>query len=89
MSAMSYVMRKGYFKEYAAAEREAGKAVYDTKVSEDLWMAAKEPLPGTVSPELQASREAERKVNDKNLACAEVAGKIFVFFIGHIFDIVE
>ena len=78
MSAMSYVTRKGYFKEYAESKREAGQAVYNAKVAKDLWMAAKEPPTETVSPELAASREAKSKINDKNLACAEVAGKMFV-----------
>ena len=50
------------------------------KISEDLWMAAKEPPPGTVLPELQASREAKRKEIDKNLACVEVVGKMFVLY---------
>ena len=40
MSAMSYVKRKGYFKEYAEAEREAGQAVYNAKIAKDLWMEA-------------------------------------------------
>ena len=43
-------------------------------------MAADEPPQGTVFLELAALREAERKVNDKNLACAEVAGKMFVLY---------
>ena len=60
MSAMSYVTRKGYFKEYAAAEREAGQAVSNTAVAEALWMAAAELPPGNVLPELAASTEAER-----------------------------
>ena len=50
------------------------------KIAEDLWMAADEPPPGTVFPELEASREAKHKVVDKNLACAEVAGKMFVLY---------
>ena len=37
MSAMSYVTRKGYFKEYEEAEREAGRAVLAQRVVEDLW----------------------------------------------------
>jgi len=43
-------------------------------------MAAAEPPPGTVLLELQALREAKHKVNDKNLACAEVSGKMFVLY---------
>jgi hypothetical protein len=43
-------------------------------------MAADEPPEGTVSPELEASREAERKVVDKNLDCVQVAGKMFVLY---------
>ena len=43
-------------------------------------MAADEPLAGTVSPELVAFQEAESNVNDKNLACVEVAGKMFVLY---------
>ena len=42
-------------------------------------MAADEPLAGTVLPELVAFQEAESKINDKNLACVEVAGKMFVY----------
>ena len=78
MSAMSYVTRQGYFKEYAAAEREAGQAVFNAKVAKDLWVAADEPPQRTVLLELAALREAELKVNDENLACAEVGGKMFV-----------
>jgi len=80
MAAMSYVAKKGYIKEYEAAKREAGVAVFACKVAEDLWMAADEPLAGTVSPELVAFQEAESNVNDKNLACVEVAGKMFVLY---------
>ena len=43
-------------------------------------MAAPEPEPGTVSPELVAFQEAEAKVNNANLACVEVAGKMFVLY---------
>ena len=50
------------------------------KIAEDLWMAADETLAGTVSPELVAFQEAESKINDKNLACVEVAGKMFVLY---------
>ena len=78
MSLMSYVTRKGFFKEYEEAKREAGKAVYNAKIAEDLGMAAEEPPAGTVLPELEASTAAERLVIDKNLACAEVVGKMFV-----------
>ena len=48
MAAMSYVAKKGHIKEYELAEREAGLAVFECKVVEDLWMAADEPLAGTV-----------------------------------------
>ena len=48
------------------------------KAAEDLWMAAKEPPAGTVSPELEALNEAKAKVDDQHLACIEVAGKMFV-----------
>jgi hypothetical protein len=80
MAAMSYVTKNGYIKEYEAAEREAGLAVFECKVVKDLWMAAEEPLAGTVLPELEAFREAEAKVRDKDLACAEVAGKMFLLY---------
>ena len=43
MAAMSYVAKKGYIKEYEAAKREAGLAVYEAKVREDLYLAAPEP----------------------------------------------
>ena len=43
-------------------------------------MAAPEPPAGTVSPELEACQEAKDKVRDKNLACSEVAGKMFVLY---------
>jgi len=36
MSAMSYITRKGYFKEYAEAEKKAGQAVYDARIAKDL-----------------------------------------------------
>ena len=78
MSAMSYVTRKGYFKEYAEAEREAGQAVFVVRVADDLWMAAPEPPAGEISPQLTALIEVQRNVDNKNLACAEVAGKRFV-----------
>ena len=80
MAAMSYVQKKGYIKEYEAAEREAGLAVFEAKVREDLYMAAPEPPAGTVSPELETFHEAEAKVKEKDLACREVAGKMFVLY---------
>ena len=43
MSVMSYVTRKGYFKEFEEAEREAGRAVFKARIAEDLWLAA--PIP--------------------------------------------
>ena len=43
-------------------------------------MAAAEPEPGTVSPELVAFQEAKAKGKDKKLACVEVAGKMFVLY---------
>ena len=67
MSMMSYVTRKGYFKEYGEAKKEAGQAVFDCKTAESLWMAAEEPPEGTVLPELEAYRESEVKVIEKNL----------------------
>ena len=41
-------------------------------------MAADEPPEGTVLPEIEALREAEIKVIEKNLDCIKVAGKMFV-----------
>ena len=75
MSAMSYVTRKGYFKEYEEAKREAGKAVYDAKIAEDLWMAADEPPERTVLPELEASREVEVKVIEKTSIVSRWQGR--------------
>ena len=43
MSAMSYVTRKGYFKEFEESKREAGRAVYDARIAEDLWLEAVMP----------------------------------------------
>ena len=43
-------------------------------------MASAEPPAGTVSPELVAFQEAEAKVRDKDLACAEVAGMMYVLY---------
>ena len=43
-------------------------------------MEADEPLAGAVSLELVAFQEAKRKINNKNLACVEVAGKTFVLY---------
>jgi hypothetical protein len=43
MAAMSYVAKKGYIKEYEASEREAGLAVFESKIVEDLGMATLEP----------------------------------------------
>ena len=80
MAAMSYVSKKGYIKEYEEAERSAGLAVFESKVREDLYMAAPEPPAGTASPELEACQEAEAKVRDKDLVCKEVAGKMFVLY---------
>ena len=80
MSAMSYVTRKGYFKEYEEAEREAGRAVLEQQTAEDLWLAAVQPLDGTESPEFVAFKAADIIVVDKNLACAEVVGKMFVLY---------
>ena len=37
-------------------------------------------MDGAASPELEAWEEAEAKVRDKNLACAEVARKMFVLY---------
>ena len=62
MSAMSYVSRKGYFKEFEEAKREAGRAVYDARIAKDLWLAAVMPPEGTESPEFVALKAAERKV---------------------------
>ena len=77
---MRSVSKKGYIKEYEAAKRTARLAVFEAKVGEDLWIAAEEPPAGTVLPELEAFQEAKAKVRDKNLACAEVAGKMFVLY---------
>ena len=52
MAAMSYVAKKGYLKEYEDAKQFSGLAVYESKVHEDLYMAAPEPPPGQASPEL-------------------------------------
>jgi hypothetical protein len=79
-SAVSYVKRKGYFKEYEAAEREAGRAVYEAKIAKDLWLAAPMLPEETESPEFTASKNADLKVVDKNHACVKVAGKIFVLY---------
>jgi hypothetical protein len=54
MAAMSYIAKKGYIKEYEAAKRTAGLAVFECKVREDLWIAANEAPAGTVLPELEA-----------------------------------
>ena len=43
-------------------------------------MAAPEPPAGEISPQLTALREAKQKVDNKNLACAEVTGKMFVLY---------
>ena len=43
-------------------------------------MAAVQPLDGTESPEFVAFKAADKIVVDKNLACAEVAGKMFVLY---------
>ena len=80
MAAMSYVSKKGYIKEYEAPKRYAGRAVFKCKVRENLWIAAPEPEPGFASPELEAFQEARDKVRDKNLACTEVAGQMFVLY---------
>ena len=80
MAAMSYSAKKGYIKDYEAAKREARLAVFACKVAEDLWTAADKPLAGTVLTELVAFQEAESTVNDKNLACVEVAGKMSVLY---------
>jgi hypothetical protein len=42
MAALSYVQKKGYIKEYEDAERDAGLAVYESRVREDLYLAAPE-----------------------------------------------
>ena len=80
MSAMSYVTRRGYFKEFEEAKREAGRAVLAKRAAEDLWLAAVQPLDGTESPEFVAFKVTDKNVVDKNLACAEVAGKMFVLY---------
>ena len=43
-------------------------------------MTAEETPEGTVLPELEASRNAERIVVEKKLNCLEVAGKMFVLY---------
>ena len=68
MAAMSYVQKKVYIKEYEEAEREAGLAVYEAKICEDLYAAAPAPLTGTAFPELEAWEGAKAKVRDKHLA---------------------
>ena len=78
ISAMSYVTRKGYFREYEEAKREAGRAVYKAKIVDDLWLAAPMPLEGTESPDFVASKEADINVVNKNLPCMEFAEKMFV-----------
>ena len=80
MAAMSYVEKKGYIKEYDDSKRDANLAVYEAKVREDLYLAAPEPPAGTALPELEACGIAEAKVRVKNLAMAEVAGKMFVLY---------
>ena len=80
MSVMSYVTRRGYFKEYEEAKREAGRVVLDQRAAEDLWLAAAQPLDGTESPEFVAFKAADKILIGKNLACAEVAGKMFVLY---------
>ena len=80
MSAMSYVSRKGYFKEYEEAEREACRAVLVQRAAEDLWLAAVLPPEGTESPEFVFYKPTEKLVVDKNLAVAEFVGKMFVLY---------
>ena len=80
MAALSYVAKKGYIKEYEAAKRDAGLAVFDCRIAEDLWIAAGLPDAGAVTPELTAFQEAKVKVNTKNLECIEVARKMFVLY---------
>jgi hypothetical protein len=78
MAAMSYVAKKGYIKDYENAQREAGLAVYASRVCEEQYMVA-HPVPaGEVQPELEAYEEAEAKVREKNLVCIEVSRKMFV-----------
>ena len=61
MAAMSYVAKKGYIKEYEVAEREAGLAVFESKIAEDLYMAAPEPPAGTASPDLGLGKKPKLK----------------------------
>ena len=75
MAAMSYASQKGYIKEYKAAKREAGLAVFECKVVEDLWIAAPELPAGTVLPELEAFQEAKSKVRDKSSLVQRLQGR--------------
>ena len=77
---MSYVSKKGHIKDCETAKRTAELEVFKCKVQEDLWVGADELPSGTVSPELEAFREAKAQLRDKNLACAEVARKMFVIY---------
>ena len=81
MSALSYITQKGYFTKYEEAKREHGRAVYESKIVENLYLAAQELTEGsdgTESPELKAVRNAEEKIVIANLKSVAVAGKIFV-----------
>jgi hypothetical protein len=52
MAELSYVHKKGYIKEYEEAERSAGLAVHESRVREDLYMAAPAVAVGDALPEL-------------------------------------
>ena len=72
--------KKGYFAEYEEAKREHGQAVYQAKIVKNLWLAAVEPPEGTVFPELEAVRDAAKKIVIANLRSVAVAGKMFVLY---------
>ena len=77
---MSYVTRKGYFKEYEEAKKEHGRAVYEGKIIENLWLAAPEPPERTASPEREAVRDSVKKIIENIIICVGVAGKMFVLY---------
>ena len=52
--------------------------MFDCKSAENLWMASGEPPEGTVLMDLEAYRELEVKVIEKNLNLVKVSGKKFV-----------
>ena len=80
MSAVSYVMRKGYFGEYEESKKAHTKVVNNAQKAKDLFLASEDAPKGKDSEECKAVADAEEKVAEANTLRIGVAEKIFALY---------